>query len=576
MAKAMYIGVKSKSYTLTNLAPTINGTTGWSGVNGTISSSTSIKKYGAASMSLTATASQAEVYATNTTNINIQKAHTYYIAYYYYATGKFNTNAYLPVNTTAIGHTSTTAAAANTWYRHGVVYNYAKSSLPSATFSSSLRLDFNNNKVAGTMYFDGLMVIDLTEAFGSGNEPDATWCNANIPYFTGKTKVEKASSTSVARKVKKMYIGVNGVARRVKKAYIGVGGKARCFFSSGVLSYYGTAANLNYTAVHSAATHVGDYAIFAGGYAQADDNGTHIYGSKGTAYNSSLTRTSLTELSTARHNHAATHVGNYALFGGGYDGSDISVTDNVETYNSSLTHSVLSSSLYYYSADHNATHIGNYAVFGSGDGYRSFDRITAFNSSLSVSYPNYLSDYKADYGAASNNNYAIFAGGYDTTVPLSLFNSVDAFNSSMTKSVATPLGKSLQLIEGTKLGEYAVFAGGTTGANGYKGASNTVYAYDGSLTQTTLPNLSVARLEMGAAHIGNYAIFAGGRGSDSSVCAIVDAYDLSLTRTSMTELGTATAGMSATHIGDYALFGGGYTGSLPENSQSKKVYVYTV
>ena len=94
MAKAMYIGVKSKSYTLTNLAPTINGTTGWSGVNGTISSSTSIKKYGAASMSLTATASQAEAYATNTTNINIQKAHTYYIAYYYYATGKFNTNAY--------------------------------------------------------------------------------------------------------------------------------------------------------------------------------------------------------------------------------------------------------------------------------------------------------------------------------------------------------------------------------------------------------------------------------------------------------------------------------------------------
>lgn len=45
------------------------------------------------------------------------------------------------------------------------------------------------------VYCDGLMIIDLTEAFGSGNEPDQAWCDTNIPYFDGTyeldmTKVE--------------------------------------------------------------------------------------------------------------------------------------------------------------------------------------------------------------------------------------------------------------------------------------------------------------------------------------------------------------------------------------------------
>lgn len=32
--------------------------------------------------------------------------------------------------------------------------------------------------------WDNLLVVDLTEAFGAGNEPTAEWCDANIPYFT--------------------------------------------------------------------------------------------------------------------------------------------------------------------------------------------------------------------------------------------------------------------------------------------------------------------------------------------------------------------------------------------------------
>ena len=46
-----------------------------------------------------------------------------------------------------------------------------------------------------TLYSDGLMIIDLTEAFGAGNEPSKEWCDANIPFFTG-TKVINYSSTN--------------------------------------------------------------------------------------------------------------------------------------------------------------------------------------------------------------------------------------------------------------------------------------------------------------------------------------------------------------------------------------------
>lgn len=33
---------------------------------------------------------------------------------------------------------------------------------------------------------DCLMIVDLTAAFGAGNEPDKAWCDANIPYFDGQ------------------------------------------------------------------------------------------------------------------------------------------------------------------------------------------------------------------------------------------------------------------------------------------------------------------------------------------------------------------------------------------------------
>ena len=55
-----------------------------------------------------------------------------------------------------------------------------------AAGSYEMRIDYNNANTAGRMWFDGLMLVDLTDAFGAGYEPTAAWCDANIP-FTAST-----------------------------------------------------------------------------------------------------------------------------------------------------------------------------------------------------------------------------------------------------------------------------------------------------------------------------------------------------------------------------------------------------
>jgi hypothetical protein len=49
----------------------------------------------------------------------------------------------------------------------------------------TFRLDYNNENIAGNMWFDGTMLIDLTASFGVGNEPSQEWCDQYISYFLG-------------------------------------------------------------------------------------------------------------------------------------------------------------------------------------------------------------------------------------------------------------------------------------------------------------------------------------------------------------------------------------------------------
>ena len=136
----------------------------------------------------------------------------------------------------------------------------------------------------------------------------------------------------IARKIKKGYVGVDGVARRIKKAYIGIGGIARPCWSSGELEYYGTITGLSEAKMELAATTVGGYALFGGGGYYVTE--TAMYSSVD-AYNETLTKTTATSLSEARGYLAATTVGNYALFGGGasdHTSSSYTVSNTVDAY----------------------------------------------------------------------------------------------------------------------------------------------------------------------------------------------------------------------------------------------------
>lgn len=65
-----------------------------------------------------------------------------------------------------------------------------------------------------TVWLDNIVLVDLTEAFGAGNEPDLAWCDAHIPYFDGTQPVLCETAPAAARQIKKAYIGdANGVAR---------------------------------------------------------------------------------------------------------------------------------------------------------------------------------------------------------------------------------------------------------------------------------------------------------------------------------------------------------------------------
>ena len=207
-----------------------------------------------------------------------------------------------------------------------------------------------------------------------------------------------------------------------------------------------------------AATSVGNYALFAGGlqYHTPEYNQTAHY-STVDAYNSSLTRSTPTALSEARSYLAATTVGNYALFGGGWGSS--SNYSTVDAYNSSLTRSTATelSQVRYGLA---ATTVGNYALFGGGVNANYLSTVDAYNSSLTRSTPTALSQVRYKLAATTVGNYALFGGGYDGS---STFPNVDAYNSSLTRSIATALSQVRYKLAATTVGNYALFGGGYGG-----------------------------------------------------------------------------------------------------------------
>lgn len=59
------------------------------------------------------------------------------------------------------------------------------------SFSGYKNISINYGATTNTSYVDDICIVDLTEAFGKGNEPSKEWCDSNINYFNGSTTVIK-------------------------------------------------------------------------------------------------------------------------------------------------------------------------------------------------------------------------------------------------------------------------------------------------------------------------------------------------------------------------------------------------
>jgi hypothetical protein len=370
-------------------------------------------------------------------------------------------------------------------------------------------------------------------------------------YFTSMTfTTEMTTQTGTETK---------SVARKIKKGYVGVGGVARpCWGGGGTLTSYGAITSLSYTRETFAATTVGNYALFGGGY-----NGARK--STVDTYTNNLTHSTATSLNTARSSLAATTVGNYALFGGGATaGSTYSST--VDTYTNNLTHST-ATSLSTARKQLAATTVGNYALFGGGyDGAYSSD-VDAYNANLTHSTASSLNSTRCILAATTVGNYALFGGG--TTASDSYSSDVAAYNTSLTRTIPFSLSYSRYRLSATTVGNYALFGGGYNGSTYY----DVVDVYDESLTRSTATALAIGRYLPGAVTIGDYALFGGGY--NGSLEDDVDVYDSSLTKRSTKFLSVGRYEPASTTVGDYALFAGGH-GDSSVSTYSKVVDAFTV
>lgn len=98
--------------------------------------------------------------------------HIYY--YCFHSSGSFPIAFLKLQSTTLVNYNNIN----DTWTRWGILQTASNSDPVNYTIA------FNSQQPTPfTITFDALMCIDLTEAYGAGNEPTVAWCNENIPYF---------------------------------------------------------------------------------------------------------------------------------------------------------------------------------------------------------------------------------------------------------------------------------------------------------------------------------------------------------------------------------------------------------
>ena len=465
--------------------------------------------------------------------VSLNSSHLYYFSIYLYQTSIVGSFAcYWPIaEPPAVSNF--TVSQINTWERHSAIFN--RNSFSNGNYD--VRFDFDDPTDGAALSFGNVALVDLTATFGAGFEPDKEWCDENLNFLDSSSTLASETATitvnySVARKVKKMYIGINDVARKVKKGYIGVGGVARPFFSGGEPSYYGQVeAELHKGKYNLAAGSIGEYALFAGGRGSSMSSTV----SNVEAYSKTLSKVTAPNMQKPRNQHKGILVpDSYVLFACGVNASN-GPQYSADAYNADLTVTSIDSVGTGAVRNIGTSHVGGYGLLAGGSTYDSgyTSTVVAFDNKLTRTTPAALSSPRAPKGGQIGQ-YAIFAGN-DTTV--------ECYNASLTKSIATALSATMSTVGvSASIDDYAIFI---TDA----GIVNT---YNASLTRTILAEAGIEPDT--ATAVDGIAFF-----SAKADYTVTLAYDSSLTKTELTAHGFEYA--SAASVGNYALFGGGRDGS---------------
>ena len=453
----------------------------------------------------------------------------------------------------------------------------------------------------GELWADGLMIVDLTAAFGSGNEPTKDWCDKNIPFFVGTTYVPtNLPETFQAGDILNVPYTGHCISIMLPKKNV----KMECWGAQGgtYSSYYGGAGGysvgslvlpqeieLHIQVGGQPATNSTSQSMSAGGYNGGGQGAVRYYSSTysygqggGGGSDIRLGQDSLyARVIVAGGGGGSSSVNaKTTKYGGGESGGSPTsgygatqtsggTSGTVGTFG--VGASTLSSKLNYkygsggggggwYGgaaasvADDSTTAYRGYNGGGSGYVYTSLTA-TNYPSGCLLNSTYYLKDASI---IAGNNSFVDPDG---TTVTGHEGNGYVRI--TIIKKDNQPINIKVGGVWKQTFNGLCKVSGAWKKIIKYYQKVNGVWKLLLEILRTlsyygTTSNLTQTGNSISAVTVGNYALFAGGyNGSYSSA---VNAYDKSLTKTRPTSLSNSIS-TESTAIGQYALFGGGYNGS---------------
>ena len=185
--------LKQQKYVMTNIfvnGSFENGFTGWNSNlygKGGGTSSTAYSSTGENSVYINAVDANEKAIQYVNSDITLKANHLYYFAMEGYVTSYTSGPSTFGSLVNSAKHIGFEPAVLNKWQRLSDIIT---------TTNDSTNVDIRFGQVFAfdcvyQAYMDDIMLIDLTETFGSGNEPNKEWCDQNINWFEENKNIYK-------------------------------------------------------------------------------------------------------------------------------------------------------------------------------------------------------------------------------------------------------------------------------------------------------------------------------------------------------------------------------------------------